>query len=78
MFCANELAAELGFEPKLTDPESVVLPLHHSAAAVISARVQGAPNRVSGHTDSKAYSGIAVNLIDLPHLMCPGCGALVS
>ena len=25
------LAAELGFEPRLTDSESVVLPLHHSA-----------------------------------------------
>ena len=25
------LVAELGFEPRLTDPESVVLPLHHSA-----------------------------------------------
>ncbi len=25
------LAAGLGFEPKLTDPESAVLPLHHPA-----------------------------------------------
>jgi hypothetical protein len=24
-------AAGLGFEPRLTDPESVVLPLHHPA-----------------------------------------------
>jgi len=27
----RRLAAELGFEPRLTDPESAVLPLHHSA-----------------------------------------------
>lgn len=26
----REKAGELGFEPRLTDPESVVLPLHHS------------------------------------------------
>src|SRR3990172_7339013 len=30
------MAAELGFEPRLTDPESVVLPLHHSATVAAS------------------------------------------
>src|SRR3990172_2782253 len=34
--CATGLAAELGFEPRLTDPESVVLPLHHSARVAAS------------------------------------------
>ena len=28
----KKMAAEKGFEPLRTDPESVVLPLHHSAA----------------------------------------------
>jgi hypothetical protein len=40
-FCRNSSslrdlcqAGELGFEPRLTDPESVVLPLHHSPSYV--------------------------------------------
>ena len=32
-FLALVKAGELGFEPRLTDPESVVLPLHHSPNA---------------------------------------------
>ena len=40
--CAS-LAAGLGFEPKLTDPESAVLPLHHpaTATAIVSDRANG-------------------------------------
>ena len=39
--CAS-LAAGLGFEPKLTDPESAVLPLHHpaTATAIVSDRAK--------------------------------------
>src|SRR5262245_4365049 len=33
-------AGELGFEPRLTDPESVVLPLHYSPMSRAVGRVQ--------------------------------------
>ncbi len=37
LFWRSYLAAGLGFEPRQTDPESVVLPLHNPAKAGFSA-----------------------------------------
>jgi hypothetical protein len=50
-------AGELGFEPRLTDPESVVLPLHYSPSTAISeygeltggVKMGGRNAGVSGH-----------------------------
>ena len=35
-----KLAASLGLEPRQTDPESVVLPLHYEAIVVVRRRVE--------------------------------------
>jgi hypothetical protein len=34
------MAASLGLEPRQTDPESVVLPLHYEAVVMVSRRVE--------------------------------------
>ena len=39
--------AKLGFEPRQTEPESVVLPLHHLARSVIGYRISDNGYRTS-------------------------------
>src|SRR4051794_23714787 len=56
-------AGELGFEPRLTDPESVVLPLHHS------------PRRDKGIVHSPARTDNCRSTSRSCRLRRPGCGS---
>ncbi|GEM_PF-5275039 len=65
-FSPRLLVARLGFEPRLTDSESVVLPLHHRArrkgdVPYPSPHERTSPDRISAVYDSPASAGARRN-----------------